>query len=80
MASNSLVPTIRSTQTRLSGGVVCLACYGPVMSHWPDFEAVVLAILDAAETWRDRLAGGALGAEGADAAIPNAVLPMNLRA
>lgn len=42
MASNSLLPTIRSTQTRLSGWLVCLACYGPVMSHWPDFEAVVL--------------------------------------
>lgn len=42
MASNSLVPTIRSTQTRLSGWIVCLACYGPVMVHWPDFEAVVL--------------------------------------
>lgn len=42
MASNSLVPTIRSTQTRLTGWIVCLLCYGPVMSHWPDFEAVVL--------------------------------------
>ncbi len=41
MASNSLVPTIRSTQTRLSGWLVCLACYGPVMTHWPDFQAVV---------------------------------------
>ncbi len=42
MASNSLAPTIRSTQTRFSGWLVCLLCYGPVMSHWPDFEAVVL--------------------------------------
>lgn len=42
MASNSLVPTIRSTQTRLTGWVVCLLCYGPLMSHWPDFEAVVI--------------------------------------
>lgn len=42
MASNSLLPTIRSTQTHLTGWLVCLACYGPVMSHWQDFEAVVL--------------------------------------
>jgi isoprenylcysteine carboxyl methyltransferase (ICMT) family protein YpbQ len=42
MASNNLVATIRSTQTRLSGWLVCLACYGPVIMLWPDFEAVVL--------------------------------------
>jgi isoprenylcysteine carboxyl methyltransferase (ICMT) family protein YpbQ len=41
MASNSLVQTIKSTQTRFGGWLVCLLCYGPLMSHWPDFEAVV---------------------------------------
>lgn len=40
-ASNALAPTIRSTQPRLLGWIVCLACYGPIIRHWPDFEAVV---------------------------------------
>lgn len=40
-ASNALVPTIRSTQPRLSGWIVCLLCYGPVFGHWSDFERVV---------------------------------------
>lgn len=42
MASNDLVPTVRSTQPRLIGWIVCLLCYGPLMSHWSDFEAVVI--------------------------------------
>lgn len=42
MASNSLVPTIRSTQTRLGGWIVCLLCYGPIIVHWPDLEAVIV--------------------------------------
>lgn len=50
MASNSLVPTIRSTQTRLAGWVVCLLCYGPLMTNWPDFEAVVLQEISWAAT------------------------------
>jgi isoprenylcysteine carboxyl methyltransferase (ICMT) family protein YpbQ len=50
MASNSLVQTIRSTQTRLTGWVVCLLCYGPLMMHWPDFEAVVLQEISWPET------------------------------
>jgi protein-S-isoprenylcysteine O-methyltransferase Ste14 len=31
-----------SIQPRLSGWLVCLACYLPVMHHWPAFERVVL--------------------------------------
>jgi protein-S-isoprenylcysteine O-methyltransferase Ste14 len=41
MASNNLAPTIRSTQTRLTGWLVCLLCYGPLIAHWSDFETVV---------------------------------------
>lgn len=41
-ASNALAPTVRSTQPMLLGWVVCIACYGPVITHWPEFEAVVL--------------------------------------
>lgn len=41
MASNSLVPTIRSTQTRLLGWLVCAVCYGPVVVHLPDLDAVL---------------------------------------
>lgn len=40
-ASNALAPTVRSTQPMLLGWIVCIACYGPVITHWPDFEAVV---------------------------------------
>jgi isoprenylcysteine carboxyl methyltransferase (ICMT) family protein YpbQ len=40
-ASNDLAPTVRSTQPRLLGWIVCIACYGPVIMHWPAFEAVV---------------------------------------
>ncbi len=40
-ASNDLAPTMRSTQPMLLGWIVCIACYGPVIVHWPDFEAVV---------------------------------------
>lgn len=40
-ASNDLVPTVRSTQTRVLGWIACLACYGPVFAHWPAFEYVV---------------------------------------
>jgi protein-S-isoprenylcysteine O-methyltransferase Ste14 len=70
MASNSLVPTIRSTQTRLSGWVVCLACYGPVMSHWPDFEAVVLREI----SWPTGLAADPLVLVGAAAMLGLLVL------
>lgn len=40
-ASNSLVPTVRSTQPRLWGWIVCLLCYGPAFRHWDDFGRVV---------------------------------------
>ncbi|HEY9009506.1 MAG TPA: isoprenylcysteine carboxylmethyltransferase family protein [Devosia sp.] len=40
-ASTDLAPTMRSTQHRLVGWVVCLACYAPVYTHWPAFQAVV---------------------------------------
>lgn len=40
-ASNDLAPTLRSTQPRLLGWIVCLACYGPIIVHWPAFKAVV---------------------------------------
>jgi protein-S-isoprenylcysteine O-methyltransferase Ste14 len=42
-ASSALVPTIRSTQPRLWGWIVCLLCYGPVFTHWSDFGRVVHA-------------------------------------
>lgn len=42
-AANELAPTVRSTQPRLIGWLVCLACYGPIFAHWPEFEAVVRA-------------------------------------
>lgn len=41
MASNSLVPTIRSTQTRLLGWLVCIVCYGPIVVHLPDLDAIL---------------------------------------
>lgn len=41
-ASNELAPTLRSTQRLVLGWVVCIACYGPIFTHWPAFEAVVL--------------------------------------
>lgn len=65
MASNSLVPTIRSTQTRLSGWLVCLVCYGPVMSHWPAFESVVLEEI----SWPRLLTGDPLLLAGAAAML-----------
>lgn len=40
-ASNDLIPTLRSTQTRVLGWVACLACYGPIYAHWPQFGQVV---------------------------------------
>jgi protein-S-isoprenylcysteine O-methyltransferase Ste14 len=40
-ASNALVPTVKSTQPRLSGWIVCLLCYAPVCEHWGDFKRVV---------------------------------------
>jgi protein-S-isoprenylcysteine O-methyltransferase Ste14 len=56
MASNSLAPTVRSTQTRLTGWVVCLLCYGPLIVHWHDFEAVVNQEI----AWPRTLGGGPL--------------------
>lgn len=41
MASNSLVSTIRSTQTRLLGWLVCVVCYGPIVVHLPDLDAIL---------------------------------------
>lgn len=41
MASNSLIPTIRSTQTRLLGWLVCIVCYGPVAAHLPELDVVL---------------------------------------
>lgn len=41
-ASNDLLPTIRSTQPRVSGWIVCLLCYEPAFEHWPAFKAVVM--------------------------------------
>lgn len=65
MASNSLLPTIRSTQMRLTGWLVCLVCYGPVMSHWPAFEAVVLEEI----SWPRLLTGDPLLLAGAAAML-----------
>lgn len=42
-ASNDVAPTVRSTQPRLIGWLVCLACYGPIFTHWPAFKTVVHA-------------------------------------
>lgn len=56
-ASNQLTPTVRSTQRLLVGWVVCLACYGPVIAHWPAFEAVVRAEIG----WPSSVAGDPLG-------------------
>ena len=39
-ASDALVPTVTSTQPRLSGWIACLVCYGPVCRHWGDLERV----------------------------------------
>ncbi len=55
-ASNDLVPTVRSTQTLLSGWIVCLACYGPIFAHWPDFALVVGTEI----TWPERMTGDPL--------------------
>lgn len=40
-ASNELMPTVRSTQWRLLGWVVCMLCYGPLIVHWPDLATVI---------------------------------------
>jgi protein-S-isoprenylcysteine O-methyltransferase Ste14 len=41
MASNRLVPTIRSTQPRLLGWLVCVVCYGPIVVHLPQLDAIL---------------------------------------
>ena len=70
MASNSLVPTIRSTQTRLLGWLVCIVCYGPVVAHLPDLDAVLaernhLAHRCQLRSADDRRCGGDAGLAGA---------------
>ena len=45
-ASNALIPTVNSTQPRLSGWIVCLICYAPVSKHWADFKRVILGEID----------------------------------
>jgi protein-S-isoprenylcysteine O-methyltransferase Ste14 len=51
-ASNRLAETVRSTQPRLLGWAVCVACYEPVFAHWPAFRQVVLTEI----TWPSLIA------------------------
>jgi protein-S-isoprenylcysteine O-methyltransferase Ste14 len=54
-----------SIQPRVSGWLVCLACYLPVMHHWPAFERVVIQEIQ----WPHLNGSGALFLVGATAMV-----------